>query len=158
MFHKYPAVLTVWLILCETSLTVSQHSCTEKNLRVINRKMSWFEARLRCAEIAPNGRLVSIKTAQDQEYVRAFLEHDKPDISNCETNYAGYAYWTSGRLINRKYIWTNENQEFSYFNWNGGEPNGATSGEECIHLWGNLKWNDLNCDVSVYHICPLCEF
>ncbi|XP_004680940.1 PREDICTED: mannose-binding protein C [Condylura cristata] len=41
----------------------------------------------------------------------------------------------------------------TYQNWNSKEPNNADSGENCVILLNNGKWNDISCSSSAYAVC-----
>ncbi|ESN90959.1 hypothetical protein HELRODRAFT_182432 [Helobdella robusta] len=118
------------------------HLCNRKHFHVINRKTSWFEAEKLCSRIAPNGKLVSIRSQQDQNCIKAYFNSHKPDTSACQKD-----FWTSGRYRGNGFVWAAENSKFSFKNWRRNEPN-RLAGEDCVHIWGyeDYKWNDINCD------------
>ena len=60
-----------------------------------------------------------------------------------DADYEGNFAWMSGA-------------PWSYTNWNSGEPNDYGSGEDCVHLTYNGKWNDLPCDGN--YAKPLCQW
>ncbi|EPQ13761.1 Mannose-binding protein C [Myotis brandtii] len=41
----------------------------------------------------------------------------------------------------------------TYQNWNDNEPNNANSGEHCVMILPNGKWNDINCAASLLAVC-----
>ena len=59
------------------------------------------------------------------------------------------------------YTLNHNQQEFSYTNWNTGEPNGcsscsgyySTSGECCSHVYTDGTWNDVNCGNTYNFFC-----
>ena len=65
------------------------------------------------------------------------------DLVNCGANYPGVDQLTptDGRLAAA--IWS----------FSSGEPNDWGGNEDCIHQWGNGKWNDNNCSVSYRFAC-----
>ncbi|KAF5911155.1 hypothetical protein HPG69_019520, partial [Diceros bicornis minor] len=44
-------------------------------------------------------------------------------------------------------------RRLTYQNWKNGEPNDANSGEDCVALQSDGKWNDVSCSSSLFAVC-----
>jgi cysteine-rich repeat protein len=56
--------------------------------------------------------------------------------------------------IEGTWVW-NDGTPFAFTNWNSGEPNNSGN-EDCVHLLGDGRWNDLPCtDASVAYLCEV---
>mmetsp|Transcript_10437 Transcript_10437/g.13530 ORF Transcript_10437/g.13530 Transcript_10437/m.13530 type:complete len:242 (+) Transcript_10437:109-834(+) len=50
------------------------------------------------------------------------------------------------------WVWADDS-DVVYTNWDDGEPNSFGKGEDCAHLHGNGKWNDIGCESTLPFIC-----
>lgn len=51
--------------------------------------------------------------------------------------------------------WVSNNEEPSYYNWHGNQPDDAGRKEDCVHHYES-GWNDLECKSSRAH--ALCQY
>ena len=61
------------------------------------------------------------------------------------------AFWTSGRRRDGRtdFYWKGRNQEFTFTNWDQGQPDGG----DCVEIRQNEHWYDYSCDYKEYFIC-----
>lgn len=96
-----------------------------------NNTMYWQTARNLCAQ--NGGYLVSITTAQENEFIRQHMTAPRTWIGLTDEVIEGQWRWTSG-------------EPYSYSNWNPGEPNNSGN-EDYVEMYksGSYpgRWNDL---------------
>ena len=89
--------------------------------------LTWDEAKAKCEELG--GHLVTITSTDEQETVAGLIQRQ-----------ARRGYWIGGSSDNGS-TWVN-GEEFSYSNWEPGEPN-ADGGEDCYGIYTDKgTWND----------------
>ena len=89
--------------------------------------LTWDEAKAKCEELG--GHLVTITSADEQETVAGLIQRQ-----------ARRGYWIGGSSDNGS-TWVN-GEEFSYSNWEPGEPN-ADGGEDCYGIYTDKgTWNN----------------
>ncbi|MAY79536.1 MAG: hypothetical protein CL930_02025 [Deltaproteobacteria bacterium] len=113
-----------------------------------NSRQRWSNARDLCRSY-DNYELTTINDASEQAWVhgRAY------SIST-------YHWWWIG--INdrgREGTWEWLSSSSGYRNWASGQPDNAWGREDCVHMYSNGQWNDLECSRSawgsaqIYYIC-----
>lgn len=106
---------------------------------------TWTEAKADCE--ANGGHLVTITDEQEQKAVQKLISYDMP-----------YAAWigATDEIVEGDWRWCT-GEEFSYTNWNSGEPNNANSDlseENYAGIYSaNFKWNDFDGLLSYNYIC-----
>ena len=91
---------------------------------------SWEQARDYCESVG--GHLAVITTPRENEALYAFARYcgyDNVYIGYSDTETEGHWRWVNG-------------EQSDYTNWNAGEPNGFTSGEDYAVMVDGAKWND----------------
>jgi len=113
----------------EPETEVSKQEYNGHLYSVIDTPMSWTEAKEYCEEIG--GHLVTINDADECSFVSSLTSQ----------NGARRMYWTGGFRENAssKWQWIT-GEQFSYTNWDVGEPNHNT--EHYIHFYGDNSIRD----------------
>uniref|UniRef100_A0A8B9LWW0 C-type lectin domain-containing protein n=1 Tax=Astyanax mexicanus TaxID=7994 RepID=A0A8B9LWW0_ASTMX len=112
---------------CDTANGWEQYgsNCYKLNSQL---RKSWIAARTDC--VMEGGDLVSIQSADEQQYVISRLDHSPLDM------------WID-------YLWS-DGSALSHTNWGPGEPNDHAGRENCVELVttqnGSSYWNDIFCD------------
>lgn len=95
--------------------------------RLYNDCLTWEKAKVKCEELG--GHLVTITSAEEQDAVAGLL-----------SGQARIGYWIGGKKDGGSTWVTGE--EFSYSNWDPGEPN-ETDGEDKYGIYTDrMTWND----------------
>lgn len=84
----------------------------------------------------------SVATPKNDEENKAILHITKGDafLGITDEEREGLFVDLTGRLV-------------TYQNWNDNEPNNADSGEHCVMIRTDGKWNDIKCTVSLLAVC-----
>nr|XP_034345452.1 low affinity immunoglobulin epsilon Fc receptor isoform X6 [Arvicanthis niloticus] len=90
----------------------------------------WLQARFACSNL--EGRLVSIHSQTEQDFLTQHINKRDSWIGLQDLNMEGEFLWTDGSPM-------------SYSNWNPGEPNNGGQGEDCVMMRGSGQWNDAFC-------------
>ncbi|XP_052024416.1 low affinity immunoglobulin epsilon Fc receptor isoform X3 [Apodemus sylvaticus] len=90
----------------------------------------WIQARFTCSDLG--GRLVSIHSQKEQDFLMQHSNKEDSWIGLQDLNMEGEFVWTDGSPL-------------SYSNWNPGEPNNGGQGEDCVMMRGSGQWNDAFC-------------
>lgn len=63
--------------------------------------------------------------------------------------------WMGGSDIATEGVWAWEDGKpwGVYTAWKSGEPNNANSNEDCLQMYGDGLWNDLDCTSALPSIC-----
>jgi hypothetical protein len=119
-----------------------------KRYRVCTRSRSYPAAREACA--VHGMALARADDAEENAWLHGQLQargHNQGWIGLDDTFEEGVFRWSDG-------AWADE----GYQNWGGGEPNDYGTGEDCAHLRGDGRWNDLPCDRGLPSVCEAeCE-
>lgn len=110
--------------------------------------INWDNARIKCEKVG--GHLVTITSDVEQKIVSDLIGKN--------------VYWIGALKNKSKNSWSwVTNEDFTYTNWNEGEPNNAQSKEDVIILYLSGKWNDLNSETTsvlingtetdIYYVC-----
>nr|XP_042124174.1 low affinity immunoglobulin epsilon Fc receptor [Peromyscus maniculatus bairdii] len=90
----------------------------------------WIQARFTCSDL--EGRLVSIHSQEEQDFLMRHINKQDSWIGLRDLNVEGEFVWMDGSPV-------------GYSNWNPGEPNNAGQGEDCVMMRGSGQWNDAYC-------------
>lgn len=102
-------------------------------------QMSFDKVKALCAQF--QGSVASPKNAEENRAIKNVVgEHAFLGITDEENE---------GQFVDM------EGKRLTYTNWNTGEPNNSDSGEDCVVLLSDGKWNDIPCS-SVSKV--VCEF
>ena len=94
--------------------------------KVYTLSKSWKEAKAYCEELG--GHLATITSAEEQTFIKTFSTG---------------RYWLGGTDEQKEGTWKwITGEAWDYTNWNTGEPNNYSSGEDYLAIWPT-KWNDL---------------
>ena len=133
--------------------------------------INWNEAQKDAASRCHNGMrgyLATISSQEEQDYIDAMIPPQDLDFQF-------YECWIGGTDVHQEgqWMWMDGPEKGTFF-WSGGsdgqpidghfsnwycedatsypawpycEPNDANSGQDCMHVYGNGKWNDVTCDL-----------
>lgn len=101
---------------------------------------SWFYAKSACETVG--GRLASIETSQEDNYLRDTLKR-------LYTSAEMYHSWIGATCLRTigQFRWAHNDTLAKYFGWYSGQPNNAGGTEHCVAMrrdWG-YAWDDLYC-------------
>ena len=100
---------------------------------------TWGDAAKDCADRRMG--LVTINDAAEDQWIRAQM-----------MPIAG-EWWLGLNDREKEGTWTWLDGESSYANWNPGEPNAATSAEDCAVTTHGTGWNDIPCTLTKTYAC-----
>ncbi|XP_074836497.1 uncharacterized protein LOC142003438 [Carettochelys insculpta] len=94
----------------------------------------WSHAKQACVD--QGAQLVVIDNQQEQEFLQKHMN--------------GKEYWIGLNDLSKEgtFTWVDDSS-VSYSNWNQGEPNNVGSGEDCVMMYKDGKWNDAQCANNV---------
>ena len=101
----------------------------------------WNAAQSACEQWG--GYLATINSANENAFVK--------DLTNCSKTWLGL----TDSVSEGAFIWVDGNPlagPFIYSNWEEGEPNNK-SGEDCVQIYSDGKWNDEGCGDSYCYVC-----
>ena len=126
--------------------------------------MSWPDASDYCN--ASGLHLLSIHSSESHELAAALCDTAAQDfgcwiglhryISSAEDSEGSAEWiWDDGSSTDYGFIGTSGVADNGSYPWYTGEPNGASTGEDCVHLsgWANHTWIDMTCSSFFYAIC-----
>lgn len=121
--------------------------------KILNEKMLWETARLKCASLNPNARLVEISSSQENQFVKGLFSQAP------ESN----GFWMGANDIKTEdsWVWTDETP-VNFTDWWYNEPNNYDGDEDCA-MWrrwwtnGDFKWNDAPCNGRYGTFAAVCE-
>ncbi|KAK1151731.1 macrophage mannose receptor 1-like [Acipenser oxyrinchus oxyrinchus] len=102
---------------------------------LIEELKTWTEAQQYCREHHTD--LVSIKNASENEDL-VKKAHGKP-------------FWIG--LFNNPWKWSHQGDNYTFHNWNTGEPNNEKGNEKCVVMNKTGKWYDSSCSRKAFFIC-----
>jgi len=112
---------------------------------IIDTKKTWSEAREDCEK--RGGYLATITSNEENEFIKdLFLKLGK---KYPEYWLGGYR---EGNKANENWKWVT-GEDFSYTNWNKGQPDNYQKKENKLHLFGSFKWNDAGDNWKIGYIC-----
>ncbi|XP_039714002.1 low affinity immunoglobulin epsilon Fc receptor isoform X1 [Pteropus medius] len=91
----------------------------------------WIQAREACSKL--QGRLVSIHSQEEQDFLAKYINRQGSWIGLRDLNIEGEFVWMDQKPLN-------------YSNWRPGEPNNGDQGEDCVMMLGFGQWNDAFCN------------
>lgn len=100
---------------------------------------TWGEAAKDCADRRMG--MVTINDAAEDQWIRAQMQ---PIASE---------WWLGLNDRVSEGTWTWYDGQSSYTNWNPGEPNAATSAEDCAVTTNAAGWNDISCTLVKTYAC-----
>ncbi|KAL7880769.1 hypothetical protein SRHO_G00030230 [Serrasalmus rhombeus] len=134
--------------------------CGTRQFHVVNEKKTWTDAQNYCKE-----KYTDLATIESQEEMNALLAvlnrktgyfwiglRQKKNVKNtCFQGAAAGPPMTSG--VNRCWTWS-DGSNFSYSNWNSGEPNNAGT-DNCgdLRSANRYRWNDGLCSYTNQFVC-----
>ncbi|XP_064644550.1 macrophage mannose receptor 1-like isoform X2 [Lineus longissimus] len=110
--------------------------------RFVSQATTWSLARQTC-QVA-GGDLLSITSLHEQYYITGRVNSMNDLI-----------LWMGFNDIGRenRWVWSDQSGA-AYFNWNGGEPNDQSTGQDCgVVLTTHGRWDDEYCDRRFGYIC-----
>ncbi|XP_036452780.1 macrophage mannose receptor 1-like isoform X2 [Colossoma macropomum] len=117
--------------------------CGTRQFYVVNEKRNWVNAQKHCRE-----KFTDLATIESQEEMNAVIA-----VLNGTQGYFWIGLRQNMQQNNISWIWSDWSN-FSYSNWNSGEPNNGV-GDYCgILLSDNAyRWNDLGCTYQDPFVC-----
>jgi len=133
---------TTWLLLDENVMECPRYwvKAGSHCYHMSDNSMNWEQAKRYCEQ--RSGYLAEIRDSSEQNHVRGFSEGQGPWIGLNDKAREGHYVWDHSGIGGHMYS-----------NWNNGEPNNWGSGEDCVHLIHNGKWNDLSCTFLKRALC-----
>ncbi|XP_072020262.1 macrophage mannose receptor 1-like [Amphiura filiformis] len=122
---------------CEEDWIPYGSSCYQMNQDV----KSWPEAEYQCERFGAT--VASVHSRQENEFIRKLVDGDWNDIwLGLHRDDDGGFMWHDGTPVD-------------YANWALGEPTLDNNGqsEQCVELWSNGYWNDIECLYDQYYVC-----
>lgn len=112
---------------------------------------NWTQARNRCDDMSgSNSGLYVLATIDDMDENDSLSEFAR-SIDGSRSWWIGLT--DSGSDNEGNYRWVS-GTDFSFTNWDGGEPNDdGTPVEDCAEMRGSGQWNDFPCGNGRYFIC-----
>ena len=101
-------------------------------------QQTWDAAQATCRREGAN--LATITNAGENAHVARLRGRSTLWIGLNDKAREGTYRWASGNGTN-------------YTNFSGGEPNNAGGREDCIHMWGGNRWNDMPCTSRQSFVC-----
>ncbi|XP_013422054.1 pulmonary surfactant-associated protein D-like [Lingula anatina] len=105
--------------------------------------LNWFDARKYCE--VRGGQLLSVDSAAKLDILKnkVFQNENLGDS------------WASGYLdeATGKWRWVYTGKEFTFSNWDRGEPNAKLNREPCLQLFRSFAFNDKNCQDGNGFVC-----
>lgn len=95
--------------------------------------LNWVQAKEYCEELG--GHLVTITSEEEQAFI-----YD--NIKNKQMK----SYWAGGLKVDSEWTWIT-GEDWSYTNWNSGEPNNDSDCEYYLHVLDTGLWNDTKLDM-----------
>jgi len=110
----------------------------------------WSEATSYCVA-GGYAALASIGDASEQAGIESLVTAMGPPYDH---------YWLGLNDLQTEdtFVWA-DGDPFNYSNWLAGEPNAASTSEDCVHIWrldsgtNSGKWNDNECQYQNSYIC-----
>ncbi len=104
---------------------------------------TWANARAACAMIYPDAQLAKITSAEDQSTLPILA-------ANIVNTWIG----ANDLAAEGTFVWS-DTTPLTYTNWNAGEPNNGSGGEDCTITAGdrNYEWDDRPCTSNYQYIC-----
>ncbi|MGH0170176.1 UNVERIFIED_CONTAM: hypothetical protein FKN15_058552 [Acipenser sinensis] len=102
---------------------------------LIEELKTWTEAQQYCREHHTD--LVSIKSASENEDL----------VKKAQ----GKPFWIG--LFNNLWKWSHQGDNYTFHNWNGGEPNNWEGNEKCVEMSKSGQWNDIPCTFQLPFCC-----
>ncbi|KAK2174460.1 hypothetical protein NP493_800g00001 [Ridgeia piscesae] len=130
---------------------ISSGNTKQSCYKLVHQHMNWTESRANCKRLGDGADLVSIETAEENEFLLDMILDLRK--SRCS------AIWTSGKMISRGvWTWKATGQLFGYTYWMSGQPDNLHGLEDTMVFWdnrGDLHWNDGDPKSKQ---CSFCEF
>ncbi|XP_071784915.1 echinoidin-like [Asterias amurensis] len=150
-------ILVVWVfsghILAEIC-PPDWHRYGESCYLFLNDKMDWYEANRTCTEKS-RATLAYPTSQSEQDYIWDLFLKKTPDVS----------LWLGCNDLEVEGNWQHcplkGDGSGAYENWQDGEPNGFSDGDDCgmMKLSINGEWDDDLCTYEVFAVCklPVCS-
>ncbi|XP_037389939.1 C-type mannose receptor 2-like [Pygocentrus nattereri] len=148
----------LYLVLLFSALWMRSF-CWTRQFYVVNQDKTWTDAQKHCRE-----KFTDLATIESQEEMNALVAvlngktghfwiglRQKENANN--TCFQGAAAGLPSGGVNRCWTWS-DGSNFSYSNWNTGEPNNAGT-DNCGESWSEDggKWNDADCSTLKPSVC-----
>ena len=106
---------------------------------------SWADARRYCAMFGYD--LVTVEDSAENDWLNS-------QERSLDSNNVLWWYGGTDRAMEGTWVWAPTMTPISYFDWDGGEPNGGTD-ENCLNNEnrGSPEWNSADCDESYRFVC-----
>lgn len=110
--------------------------------RYFDEDITWTEARERC--IDEGGHLVTLTDEDEADLIYEYFYDRKAWIGAYK--FGDVWYWVT-------------HEDWGYTDWDYGEPSNSKGAEWCVHLWTDMRWNDLS-DEDVKNVVEgfICEY
>ncbi|XP_064595387.1 macrophage mannose receptor 1-like isoform X2 [Liolophura sinensis] len=113
--------------------------------KIVNRPLSWKDARDFCRNSDNNGDLASIISLDEQNYISGRL-----------TTNTYLSYWIGGNDLNSEGGWEwADGSGFAFMNWGKGQPDNWKSRQDCLRVdMSQFKaWDDAECWIRYPFVC-----
>ena len=104
--------------------------------------ITWTEAREACIDMG--GHLLTIVDQEEADFI-----YD---------NFYDKKAWIGAYKFGEVWYWVTH-EDWGFTNWDNNEPSNSKGAEWCVHLWTDMRWNDL-ADEDVKNVVSgyICEF
>merc|ERR1712055_73346 len=116
-----------------------------KCYRFVKQSLNWNDARTLCKALHPGGRLATIDSEAENNFVFGLMSGNMAWIGLNDVA-------TEGKMV-----WADREGTPTYFNWNYNQPDNSGGIEDCVHILAisapPKQWNDYPCDRKQPFVC-----
>ncbi|XP_013399958.1 asialoglycoprotein receptor 2-like [Lingula anatina] len=112
--------------------------------RLVNVAATWAEAEVNCQLLHPEAHLATVESENENKFILGLIKKEKK-----VTWFGGSDAVTEGQ-----WRWWNK-KLFTYTNWGAGQPDDHKTGEDCVDILTDGKWNDSPCNYKRPFICEI---
>jgi len=144
MKKVFTIILIINLFIVSLTFADSDKMLNETNnhtYKRIDQSLNWNEAKKYCESVG--GYLANVTTKEENDFIFYSLLNNDNKL-----------YWLGGtdEKVEGSWEWIT-GEDWTYTNWNTGEPNNLRD-EDSLHFYGNKNaWNDMRMHINANFIC-----